>query len=409
MADEQPLVAGRRRSRGAEATARAGALERLKALRSGGRRSEAGGFHIKMEDRIYDTVADDEYEALVAKRREEVRSFIVDDDGLGYGDEGEEEDWSRAGLPLWSDESDGEPERSKRKKVEKKDPRPKKPSSSAASLSAAAAMMGKQRVSSMFTSSIFKTRDEKAKGLSCDSIVDDVIAEFAPDDADRERRRRGQVGSLSATRSFFPIVKTEKESTGVINVTGSSDFATIVGNGDTELTRAVANGDSAFGHDQDYEEVNGRGLITGSESRKELFDELGQAPFSQPHDSSDKGGMIEEKTENVVEMKAEPAVKKEEVFTLNAKIKEENDPALSAIAGWQAVRSGGTGDIGGAAEVNTGPISEENLGFDLDSDGSLPFYFLDAHEEFYGGNMGTLYLFGKVTRKWNFFLISFWT
>ncbi|KAL5548922.1 hypothetical protein UlMin_004154 [Ulmus minor] len=51
--------------------------------------------------------------------------------------------------------------------------------------------MGKQRLSSMFTSSVFKkTRDEKVGGLSCDSIVGDVIAEFAPDEADRERERR---------------------------------------------------------------------------------------------------------------------------------------------------------------------------------------------------------------------------
>ena len=69
-----------------------------------------------MENPIYDVVDDDEYDALVAKRKEEdrdcitdgdglgyddegeeeVRGFIIDDDGLGYGDEGEEEDWSRA-------------------------------------------------------------------------------------------------------------------------------------------------------------------------------------------------------------------------------------------------------------------------------------------------------------------------
>ncbi|KAM1156657.1 hypothetical protein ACFX2J_027110 [Malus domestica] len=98
MADDEQATAatGRRRGRGPEASARAGALERLNALRHGGRRSETGGFQIKMEDRIYDTVGDDEYDAIVSKRREEVRGFIVDDNGLGYCDEGEEEDWTRA-------------------------------------------------------------------------------------------------------------------------------------------------------------------------------------------------------------------------------------------------------------------------------------------------------------------------
>ncbi|KAJ4971622.1 hypothetical protein NE237_004721 [Protea cynaroides] len=92
-------------SGGADAAARAEALERLKVLCRGTRRSETG-FQIKMEDPIYDTVAEEDYTALVAKRREEVRGFIVDDDGLGYGDDGQEEDWSQAGLPPSSDESE---------------------------------------------------------------------------------------------------------------------------------------------------------------------------------------------------------------------------------------------------------------------------------------------------------------
>ncbi|GMN30176.1 hypothetical protein TIFTF001_002720 [Ficus carica] len=384
MEDEQRTESGRRRSRGAEATARAGALERLKALRSGGRRSEVGGFQVKMETPIYDVVAEDEYESLVAKRREEARSFIIDDDGLGYGDEGEEEDWSRAGAS--SDESDGELERPKRKKVEKKEK--KKPSAASASLSAAAAMMGKQRLSSMFTSSVFKkTRDENGKGLSCDSIVDDVIAEFAPDEADRERRRRAQGGSVPGARGFPQIasIKSEKATFGGLQL------PRIVADSDSEPNRAVSNGDSVLHYGQDCEEVKEKG---------NLDDEMDQAPVPpvpQSPDSTEKRDVVEEKITNAVEVKAEPAVKKEEVFTLNAKIsKEEKDPAFSATAGWKAVRNGGTGDTGGAVEVNNGSNSEEVSDFDLDSDKSLPFYILDAHEEFYGTNMGTLYLFGKV-------------
>lgn len=186
MADDQPL---RRRSRGADAEARAGALERLKALRRDGRRSESGGggFQIKVADPIYDTVDEDEYETLVAKRRQEAQEFVVDDDGLIYHDEGQEEDWSKACGPPSSDESEGESEKPKKKKPEKKEPPLKKPSP----LSAAVVLMGKQRLSNMYASSVFKkSRDEKAKNVLSDSIVDDVIAEFAPDEADRERRRK---------------------------------------------------------------------------------------------------------------------------------------------------------------------------------------------------------------------------
>ncbi|XP_062101961.1 DNA polymerase alpha catalytic subunit [Humulus lupulus] len=395
MADGEPVEAGRRRGRGSEAMARAGALERLKALRSGGRKSETGGYQVKMENPIYDMVDDDEYDALVAKRKEEVRGFIIDDDGLGYGDEGEEEDWSRAGL-LSSDESGGESERPKRKKVEKKEPRPKKPSSSSASLSAAAAMMGKQRLSSMFTSSVFKKNsDDKGKLVSSDSIVDDVIAEFAPDDTDRERRRRVHVTPLNSSKSFISANlndKSEKVSNVGIDLLARPEFSRADRNGDSELGSDVGN-DSVLNSGEDREEVKDKGSITELERGKTLDEEPGRAPYIQSSDSAEMGGGIDEKTLNVVEAKAEPAAK--EVFTLNAKTKEEKDPALSATAGWKAVRNGEIGNSGGAVEVN-GSNSEENLDFDLDSDGSIPFYIIDAHEEFYGANMGTLYLFGKV-------------
>jgi DNA polymerase alpha subunit A len=391
MADEQTLASGRRRSRGPEASARSSALERLKALRQGGgRRSEAGGgFQIKMETPIYDTVGEDEYDALVAKRREEARGFIVDDDGLGYGDEGEEEDWSKSGLPFSSDEeSDGgeAPERPKKKK--KKEAQPKKPSGSS-SLSAAAAMMGKQRISSMFTSSVFfkKSKDDKAKGLVSDSIVDDVIAEFAPDETDRERRRRGQVAASSASvsKSLVPTssVNSEGLSFGGVDLVGRRELAT---NGDN----------SVLGPEGNREAVEEKGLTEEREGRGGSESEMGEGLISESDDLGAKGGVVAEKIVNGVEMKVKPVVK--EGFALNAKIEEEKDPALSAAtAGWQAVRSGGNGSVGGVAkEVINGFSSEEKLDFDVDSDGLLPFYIVDAHEEFYGANMGTLYLFGKV-------------
>ncbi|XP_057948989.1 DNA polymerase alpha catalytic subunit isoform X3 [Malania oleifera] len=389
MEDEQPIVAGRRRSRGAEATARAEALERLKNLRRGGRRSE-GGFQVKMEDPIYDTVGDAEYDALVAKRREEVRGFIVDDDGLGYGDEGEEEDWSQAGLPLSSDESDRENERPKKKKAaEKKDPQSKKPSP----LLAAAAMMGKHRLSSMFTSSVFKKSrdDNKAKGLSCDSLVDDVIAEFAPDEADREKRRRKQLGLLSTAKglsSCIPHVKTEKQPP----IDGLNSIVR------PESTKVVStNGESLIAHPHNcdlFEEKDGSECLN---DEKNLNCAMRSDPIIQLQNSSTNGNVVEEIPPDVVETKVEPLVKSEEVYSLNAKIDEEKDPAMSATAGWQAVRSGGNVDVGcDVGEVNPSLNCEDKSDFELHPDGSLPFYMIDAHEEIYGANMGTVYLFGKV-------------
>lgn len=99
---------GGRRSRGAapEVSARASALEVLKNLKDkGGRRVDS--YQFKEEEKIYDSLSEADYNLLVAKRREEVKNFVVEDDGLGYADIGEEEDWNEDKYIDESDEEDG--------------------------------------------------------------------------------------------------------------------------------------------------------------------------------------------------------------------------------------------------------------------------------------------------------------
>ncbi|XP_022883767.1 DNA polymerase alpha catalytic subunit-like [Olea europaea var. sylvestris] len=391
MSDEQPTVAGRRRTRGAAAEARAEALERLKALRSGGRRDL--DFQVKVDQPIYDTVDEEEYEALVAKRREEVKGFIIDDDGLGYGDEGQEEDWSLAGVPLSSEESEGEPERPKRKKnsnnLEKKEREiTKKPSA----LQSAAALMGRQRISNMFTSSVFKKNreDNKATNLSCDSIVDEVIAEFAPDENDREKRRRGNLNNL---KNFVPVnlndalVKLEKTVTGGVNSSVSDEIQEINFGGSQSLFH-LERGESMMGKEKVMPRETEEGRTLCNESKEE---------GKENSECSDNKNQNEDSLLNRVEVKEESAVKeKEKVFSLNAKIEESKDLDLSATLGWQAVRSAGEIVIADEYGPNQSSSNEEKSDFEVDSKGSLPFYILDAHEEIYGANAGNLYLFGKV-------------
>ncbi|TXG59415.1 hypothetical protein EZV62_013988 [Acer yangbiense] len=365
MTDEQPTTGGRRRGRGAEASARSEALERLKALRQGGRRSgDSGKYDIKLENPIYDTVEEDEYDALVARRREEARGFIVDDDGLGYGDEGQEEDWSIAGVLSSSDDELTEGQKSiKKKKVEKKEKKEngQHVKRSNPSLTAAAAMMGKQRLSAMFTSSTMfkKAKDDKVK--ESESVVDDVIAEFAPDDTDRERRRRTPLVSVPINnKSFVPINSFKSESQKYINSLNSEQ---------KQESNVVM--DSV--QEQKLEAVEEMCLIKESEESKLECDVSAE---------STKVDAIQVKEEE-----------KEDSYKLNAKIStEEKDPALSASAGWKAVISNNAV----ADEVKNGLNSDEQSDFEVDAEGSLPFYILDAHEQFSGTNMGTVYLFGKV-------------
>ncbi|CAL0331796.1 unnamed protein product [Lupinus luteus] len=390
--EESPTTAtatGRRRARGPEASARSEALERLKARLRGGRRSDDGGPQIRLENPIYDTVPEDEYNALVAKRREQAQSFIVDDDGLGYGDEGEEEDWSKAGFTL-SDESDGEFERPKRKKVEKKDPQTKRASASSASLSAAASIMGANRLSSMFTSSVFKKRDDK----SCDSIVDDVIAEFAPDENDRQRRRRVQLNSVSTESGASEAIRINSAFSEKPLIGDSTDSIRghTVANRDAESVRVVKNTNSSdLGLEKNYDTIKEN--VSCVEDGKDFSSENGESSIEQVQPN---GNLVEEKVTKEIEVERKPATKNE-VFTLNAKVSKEADQGLSATADWKALKSGGVENIVADSKVaREASNAEQNSEFNLDKDGLLPFYLLDAYEEFKGVNAGTVYLFGKV-------------
>ncbi|CAH1427419.1 unnamed protein product [Lactuca virosa] len=70
------------------------------------------------------------------------------------------------------------------------------------------------------------------------------------------------------------------------------------------------------------------------------------------------------------------------------------DPAFSAITGLQTNISS---DLN--AELDPGVYSDEKPPFVVELDGSLPFYMLDAYEEFSGSNASNIYLFGKVKER----------
>ncbi|KAM0843858.1 hypothetical protein ACQ4PT_057427 [Festuca glaucescens] len=373
-------ASGRRlRTRGTEAAApaRSAALERIRAKRDGGARAAA--VQVRMEDPIYDTVAEEDYAALVARRRKDAGAFIIDDDGLGYVDDGREEDWTHRALPSSSDEGSGDEDGAPRKRKQPRPPQAKRPpqqSAAAASLSAAAAMMGKQRLSSMFTSSVFK-KPGSDRAPAADSIVDDVIAEFAPDENDREERRR-RVGRISAPTPLPPPVAP-------IKAVKAAVYAEMEVRSDNGFESDVV---SDHGNDMDVEPI----------PEVELKPDVEMQPKLEATPGSSAG--LADVNENLEELKQEAngEVKIEKAHRLNAKIKAEgsmNRDVSSATAGWMKICGEGE-NAGGAGEVAVdGNVDvDESSEFEL-KDGALPFYILDAYEEPFGINSGTVYLFGK--------------
>jgi DNA polymerase alpha subunit A len=384
MEDPSPDAAGssrRTRTRGTEAAARSAALERLRAIRGGGARA-AAAVQVKMDAPIYDTVAEEEYAALVARRRKDAGAFIVDDDGLGYVEDGREEDWSHRALPSSSDEGSDGDDGAPRKRKQPRPPQSKRPpqqSAAAASLSAAAAMMGKQRLSSMFTSAVFKKPGSdlsKCSSLAADSIVDDVIAEFAPDENDREERRR-RVGRVQAQQPPPAPVAHIKPEEAIIGA-------------ETEM---LVRSDNGFDTDGISKPANDMSM--------ELKPDVEMEPKLEEAAGFGAELVTENKGVEELNQEANGELKIEKVHCLNAKIKTDEDrngDVMSATAGWMKICSDGVngGSDGGVAAGCNADVDDDSE-FEL-KDGALPFYVLDAYEEPFGANSGTIYLFGKVNK-----------
>jgi len=87
-------------------------------------------------------------------------------------------------------------------------------------------------------------------------------------------------------------------------------------------------------------------------------------------------------------------------MVLNAKITKVEDTGKGATAAWHAISKGVTRN-GAAADVKeednaTDRVTSDGSSLPLNAEGRLPFFLIDAHEEPYGANPGTIYLFGKV-------------
>ncbi|XP_031475754.1 DNA polymerase alpha catalytic subunit [Nymphaea colorata] len=374
-------------------TARASALERLKAIRESGRSAAGVDFQVRIEEPIYDTVPEEAYAALVAKRREAVKDFIVDDNGLGYGDLGEEEDWERTAYEGSSSEDDhgddgrsgrrkkGDSSETKKNKKKKKDEQDqaKRPSS----LSAAAALMGKQRLSSMFTSSAFQRNTGKGS-IDDASIIDQVIAEITPDEVDRERRRRRPGATFNTApqpMSRFP----NSSATALGNSVVKHEPAILGVKTDTANKEAKVASHDLFDQCHDAKPQ--------LQSSEDVPDRIQGQQNSGVTDEAAICDSEEVAAPNLV-AKVEVEEKREDSHRLNAKITFKSNPEYAATAGWQSVWQGENNSANSATESK--PEFEKNSEFFLDSDGSLPFFVLDAYEELHGENRGKIYLFGKV-------------
>ncbi|KAG0614550.1 hypothetical protein M758_6G185500 [Ceratodon purpureus] len=385
---------GGRRTRGVvpEVSARAAALLELKNLKDkGGRRVDT--FQVREEEKIYDSLSEADYNLLVQKRREEVKNFVVADDGLGYADIGEEEDWN---VDQYSDES-GDEDGGGGKKKKKNGDEVKKdvPNRKAAALSAAASLIGKQRLASMFTSASGipslgrRMRDDK--GVSTESILDDVLADISADDFDREREKRRRRASIRTSTAGQDVVFQPAPERLILDNVGKPTFESQNVHSshpimDIPVSDHLEDADvlddlpvvtTVSGHDQDPLENTDQTVQAKDVGREELDKKV----------SDDMSARLK------LEKDAAPIV-------LNAKISKVEDTGKGATAAWHAISKGVTENSATAVikkeEDSNDRILCDGSSLPLDAEGRLPFFLIDAHEEPYGANPGTVYMFGKV-------------
>ncbi|KAJ3677896.1 hypothetical protein LUZ60_001699 [Juncus effusus] len=355
MADSAPTrVRTRAGGGGGRDAARSAALERLRAMRSGGARSSAPV--VKPEEPIFETLSEEAYDKLVAERREEARSFIVDDeDGdLGYGDDGHEEDWTHVSGNLSGDEySDGdakERERRPKKKIKPSVRKVEKP-----------VPIEKQRLVNMATMTGFK-KSEKVKGSGSDDVVNQVI-----DDLDFN----------------FEEWQSEKGKGGA-RVLGLPHKDVKV---NTELPvfyKASSNCEVNLGESSDLGGLNG-----ANECEKDGNLDLGTD--SEIEKSSINHGIGKSDAKKEANTSIKMNIKEEEIAIGSIKV-DTNEVAVK------------NGEVKGNGEVCEDvriPIelkaqNDDKSNFELNKDGGLPFYMIDAYEQPFGGNSGKIYLFGKV-------------
>lgn len=436
MSERGEARSSRQRS---ESSARQSALAELAALRKAGS-SKGGGasrlkrFTVKVEDKVYDTVSEKDYAALVVKRQKESGEFIAGGDDLGYAERGED-DWSNEERSSSGEE--GEPglvtdgRRQKRPRLPGATKQKERSNGSKAALPTPTTLHGNKKVFSMFTGRSAKGGNQLAsdrRPAASDDVLDSVLALLGPREEEERERRRGrgagqlhtsasphvaaaEVGNrkqaiLSEGKGCRPAeervlrqdLKRETKASVMEQNSAGRQAVGEPANGPTNVPRSSPDSEACQGPTSVALATPADGVLAPPEVKAEV----NPLPVEEPDGT---GGCLPEQIDARGVCPVEEA---KEVGPpksgLSAKVKAE--PAEeNATAGWRAVNipstktevsspttdaaHGGTDDAAPSVPADGRPLR-------LDADGTLPFYFLDAYEEAFGAMPGTVYLFGKV-------------
>ncbi|KAL2611548.1 hypothetical protein R1flu_023240 [Riccia fluitans] len=388
----------RRTGRNPQANARSSALQELIALKkNGGRRVD--NFEVRLEEKVYDTLSEADYNLHISKRRQEAAEFVVDDDGLGYV--GDEDDWETG------QGSEDEHDRSAKSK-KPREPRKLGPSKTATEFAAAAALTGKRKVTSMFAAAAATGTGKRFSSehrVSTESLVDDILAGITVDELKQQRRRGSRtLGAAEGVRlqtSRQPIYSENTVANSAVEIPDVASFEPR----------------EPFVRHVQFEVSAGNVSVMDckasvEENISDLVPDITMPPDADefPTHQSEIGPAIDVATDadtasEVPALQADLVPKVEKIESrsgLNAKIVERPETTERASAAWHSIRDGSSMKTTKKEEIIGENVDEANGSLPLDGDGKLSFYFVDAYEESFGANPGTVYLFGKVKKGGEF-------
>lgn len=403
-----------------------GALAALTAAREGGRR-RGETFEIENEEAVYDVVDEEEYAKLVAKRRVEADEFLVDggeDDG--YMDLGEEDDFWNGAPP--EDEGQGPGRKRKDGKgadgglAKKKATEPQRDPKA------------RERMQKMFMNAQARAPLAiPATDASSDALLEDILGGLGEGPTPGSGARVSG-GGQHAKPSHF-----NNRTPPLSRPSGGRPFVGLSPPGRTScmMTSPVMRHELQCHVDHDRAAAGGDDCIAAAKEGDQPMDEIShknshqlenEAEESSPTGRAPLPPTSTAVTPEAINIKGEP--KAEDFVTPGAPTGPEithgpptapparlfvdspMTPAMlqaSAATGWQEMYSTEWQEEGAAVSpVVASKTPGEDLSpmvspqvpgtppgpLQLDSEGNLPFFFLDAYEN--PDQPGTVYLFGKV-------------
>ena len=362
--------------------------EKAKALLGGLAAARAGGvtrveqYEYQEEEDVYDALNDEEYAKHVAEKRQQAAGFVEDDDGFGYADIGEEEDWGAGGGVSAGGES-GRARAQKRARAQE-----------AAAARKKAAMpqpTERGRISRLLAASARAApakRKAAAGADDSDALLEDILSGLGTDAGDKARVRQQTLERKAkmAAAGSIPIVQPKAAVTAAaLTATppkrGAAAAAARFAKSPSPLKAPAPADDQAMeGPPEGAEHADPSASAPETPAAPAAAEPCAEPAAAQPAPAGD----------------AQPsAAKKARVTFATEAAPTERESAWKAACDAQgASQARAAAAAEEEARVAAATTTANSNDLPLDEDGTLPFYFTDAHEEIF--SPGTVYLFGKV-------------